>query len=96
MPAAPETYVSGAFYVSPKMLRIFGERGYRCALRLGCAPMAHNSTLAPRKVFFPTYTPRGKTISFYFAPPGAKLLRRAFLYTPSPGDTRLRGRSGVP
>ena len=32
-----------------------------------------SSTHAPRKVFFPTYTPPEKTISLVFAPAGAKL-----------------------
>jgi hypothetical protein len=51
---------------------------FRFALRLGCAPVAHNSTLASRKEFFPR-TRRGKNDSIYFAAPAAKLLRRAFL-----------------
>jgi len=36
--------------------------GFRCALRLGCPPAADNSTLAPRKVFFPPRMSPEKTI----------------------------------
>ncbi|MGI6029498.1 MAG: hypothetical protein ACOX81_08810 [Candidatus Heteroscillospira sp.] len=42
-------------------------------LRLGCSPQANNSTLAPRRVFSATYTPRQKTDLIFFAAPAAKL-----------------------
>jgi len=54
-----EAFASSGFFVSTKWLCHFVEKASLCAL---FGRFAAKSTLAARKVFFPTYTPPEKTI----------------------------------
>ena len=71
---------SGVFLNRRQSQNDFADEGDSLRTAHFCTPTAYKNALSTRKVFFPTYTPPGKTNLNLFSACGPKMMR-GFVYS---------------